>query len=1604
MKFKAKMLTPFNTYVETPYLYFTVPPIASGKKYCGPCQLNDKAKCLQFNEICWKEWQDYKISAPTLSKDCLKNMAPICYEIWNTTSINNDQCLDFKTLYDFDKMKIKPKLLESRYAMSGKYIMLKFDQPILHNPWGDCSQIFNEDTLKWFPESKSCKWSSPTELDVEYDPEIGILEEMVVNGKLFYYDYDYAQFAADEIKLPVLLPTFDAVLKVTGLTSVSECDNVNLFGTLVSPTLYELNSKWNLTYIPPLTGSLLEEANTLLAPFSQFAERSSISIPNKLLKHGTKIYVTLIAKSAKFISKEINATTIVNVLDSAPRIMFTQKSQFVIELDGSKVSTLPLLIENKYCNPLDKSISSGSSTIKITFNVSIGDDMNSATLQTSDELAIIKTLEEIYKKQNALLVGSRYGFKYLRFYNLTAIINDTQTGKSTSDTIIIYFIKPPLKAIIDIPGSLVSTQVRLQLNGSRSEFPALENDVKYYLWKCVSAKILEKGMTCDCPLLPEENLKSENLVILREKLVPLCKYKFSLSLKATAGLYTRTALNETEFVTFDGPTSEIKGKLVQGTSQAMNDIYLTFGTEASQKSSTYKWTMTDVESLDPRIKEKYTVRNTFIYDFFTNEYKSNIDPEIKKGDSNTTDIKTRRRLADIQPTYLTPNVTRTLGMEKSDLQPLYKYTFAVTVYSNDQKPSFLFITFTNPPAPRTRSFSVSPNRGIAFSTQFAFTFTRPISTETDIAQYQLFRKNCPGSNNTMSSISQKFGNSNIYTTILGPGLKICNFQVEVILRIYESNSFVDTTLYLTVLEPGGSAEESLMQQALYLEYNSDLTMNQKLSIISEVTNVPVTEVSEQAKITLKSLMGQIYKIDQTDGILAYLDEKDQTALLNTTTATLSNLVENQKTLIDSAQASSITSKIGDFLNLAGSKSSGTLLIPSALSALNGIADIAKSEKTDSNMYTQIQEPISKMSDMKMAEIVPGSVPYSISSNSIEMTIAKGYSEDYNKNITLQTTKGTNIVLPEGIADLMKAALNTTANNTLSFGASVYATSYNPFINIKNNTNISMESLSGASMQGFKNTTVYRIYEDLGSQKLNDVVDKKEQDLDIIKVEFKPYQVNEDASETKINSQVSVGDLPPGKDTVFSLPLKYNVSEFINKTVMIPLYYIPEEKRWTNENCSLDQPLLNVKSLIMRCRHMGKKVAKEKVDEGMVVTVDVIKDVFRVIKAGNYEQLANFSALTEFNTRTIVAISFFIILSVFSIAVVVALMKMDRSELFSTRLECLFKKMNPKIKEKNTLNLFQKVLKFFKNLKNKGSAHIAKTSQGTVTHKKEPSGVMLSSNNLRKKAKRSNGYHTLSKSDLAELTEIYLLYQQCLVLYDESEISEILQSEFEKSNVLNRLTQMHIDNLPISEGSSLWLLIKTEHQMLNAILMPEIITPRPLKFLIFMCVLIGELFVTGFFYDPEETKPISENRSGFISSAIIFSIAANVLMIPLKIIISVFMTGKPATPEMTREEIENAEKSRPMFKTIGMILGFGWLFGCLYAIMMYIVSFTQISVDNWMTTFGISAFTELFIVTQLKVMLKVVIGILLMKLMRTKVMMSVAGVFAGKIIDWVLRII
>ena len=120
------------------------------------------------------------------------------------------------------------------------------------------------------------------------------------------------------------------------------------------------------------------------------------------------------------------------------------------------------------------------------------------------------------------------------FYKLVITVTDTTTNTKISDSLTFSFYKPPVTAVIDSLGGIVSALKDLTLNGGNSTIPLPEGDTIDYTWKCESAFSFLYGSSCSCPMLTSSNLKSKQLTIVQSRIQNLCKYTFSLTVMATS--------------------------------------------------------------------------------------------------------------------------------------------------------------------------------------------------------------------------------------------------------------------------------------------------------------------------------------------------------------------------------------------------------------------------------------------------------------------------------------------------------------------------------------------------------------------------------------------------------------------------------------------------------------------------------------------------------------------------------------------------------------------------------------------------------------------------------------------------------------------------------------------------------------------------------------------------------------------------------------------------------------------------------------------------------------------------------------------------------------
>ena len=175
---------------------------ACPKKYCGPCQLNDRSACLQLNGLCWSNYEN-RCAPVTLTGDCFLAIAKICYKIWLVNGVSDPQCEGFVYNLNFYSMQLKPSLLTASYTTDGQSILLEFDQDMSQRAFTDASAVFDSETLKWFPYSKSAIWITSRVLKVAYSPEIGIMTKLNIRPNALYSSYQYAQVAVVATDFPV---------------------------------------------------------------------------------------------------------------------------------------------------------------------------------------------------------------------------------------------------------------------------------------------------------------------------------------------------------------------------------------------------------------------------------------------------------------------------------------------------------------------------------------------------------------------------------------------------------------------------------------------------------------------------------------------------------------------------------------------------------------------------------------------------------------------------------------------------------------------------------------------------------------------------------------------------------------------------------------------------------------------------------------------------------------------------------------------------------------------------------------------------------------------------------------------------------------------------------------------------------------------------------------------------------------------------------------------------------------------------------------------------------------------------------------------------------
>ena len=1109
----------------------------------------------------------------------------------------------------------------------------------------------------------------------------------------------------------------------------------------------------------------------------------------------------MLAKAANQDSDVVSQTVIVNILGDIPKVKFSSKSQAVSDLQGDTASVLAMQIANKRCarsSSLRRLQSdSGDNLIPIStdFQIFSGTNLN-LMIKSPQEKILEGKLNKMYEKYNILSVDKTQGFQFNKYYKIMAKITNLETDQVNNDTYMFSFIKPALKSVIDPIGGIVSISSNVILNGGNSSFPDSKGEMIGFKWACLSCTSLTKNASCSCPLFSRARTLISKLTLQGSSLQNLCKYVFSLTISATGFGSARTDSSQIDFITFKLPIRPVIGRIIQGKNNKVKDVYFTFQLSYLGPDSNllFNWTLIEVKSFDPNSTEYYSEKNAFVAKFLK---KLGLD-DYDSGGSKDIPIPSK-----LIPKYLTPTNQRYLGVDKTTLIPQYQYTFAVVVTYPDI-PSFIYVALTAPKLPRSRLITLSPITGVGFTTPFSLVFLLPQITDIDKAKYQIYRKDCPSNRKSQAkSLTQVMGQSNLFTATLAPGDAKCKYQVEIILRAIEFDDYIEGSVIATVTTPTTPASQLISKQLAGLVANKDaLTVDQTISTLSGLSAVNQTEKSAETTNSVKTMIGLVSTIDTpTGGALTLCDPADKAKVLNTTTNILSNMVNNQAATVDLSTAGTVSGKATNYLSIAKKVVDGTSMIPSIVSSLSGAADIGKTNEANPAFYNSHQQALGNMTQMKINETQPNAPPYSVTSPSVEMVVQKNYTNAFDSPQNATSEKGSQLKMPGGLQDQLLADITKTAgqtNNTLAVGTSMSSLSYNPFSNIKKNSAINTTSFSSNSSGELATpTTISSIYNDLSKGKLKDVVDEQEQDTDVIQVAFTPSEVQKDSSETLTGKNLIISSLPPQKKAYFTFPTPVkNDSMEIKDTLMVPLFYNPANKQWTNDGCQIDSPIFT--SVInVSCSHIGKPVLKgnkvQVFDTAISIVVDVLKDVLNVLRAGNYEALYSFDSFLDAPPTNYAVLACVLVFFGLIGLITVRLKKKDRKVLFYERIRTLYKRFGIKPKGQSE-GLLKDAFGFISNLKLEGAKITFKNLNTQAKAKDEKSTSTRNAREVKEKTCVSNGFNRLSWMEERELESLFYYYHENTYLFSEDELYKLLFDSIQENKVLTRLTQQRLEDI------------------------------------------------------------------------------------------------------------------------------------------------------------------------------------------------------------------
>eukprot|EP01022_Parablepharisma_sp_SALTPOND_P013182 TRINITY_DN1740_c0_g1_i1.p1 TRINITY_DN1740_c0_g1~~TRINITY_DN1740_c0_g1_i1.p1 ORF type:complete len:1321 (-),score=117.27 TRINITY_DN1740_c0_g1_i1:3196-7158(-) len=1097
--------------------------------------------CSALDGICWSNHLNYAVVAPDLSQNCINEIATPCYKIWQEYTLADLQCIHFVDSLDFAQMALKPNVTNATYSADGTILSINFSLPIDQSDVLSLAQVLEPESLEMLPAAKSFRWFLPTQLHIDYEPYRGILKEIKTRGFSLHYPYEYSQEKVDPALIEVEIPASDIVVRIKTSQAPNECENLELSAVVERGALYPLEYSWNIQIKERGEWMTVEREQDLLEYLKPFLTYSpayvTIVIPSEYLFKGTVLSATLRAKFASDYQATKTVETVVTIKEFIGKARFLS-SAHVAYIDAANPRTLPVHLSTEKCKRDGlRRLFEGWRPNLITTRFTAYSKSNGGKdwVRTEKEVALEQNLNKQLTDNKEIRISAEHGFEYSRLYNLTLISDEVGTNRTTSDSQMVYLVKPPIRAIIE-GSNVVQISHDIRMNGQNSYIPESSGDHTKYSWNCVSAVSYNLATVCACPVMKEVKVNKMDLLVPKEEFQELCHYTFSFAISSEFRGHKRSAYNLTDFVTVSKIIPEISVKSFKGLNDNVNDHYFTVVLDESLNSSSitsYNWSLIEVGSEQTPL---YSKKAAFIaWALQSMGYVVDRTPaknDVKEIPSNLK--------------FITPTDRRVLGIDLDSIKNEYNYyTFAIVVTYSNFPPVFALTTLTNPYSTQLiqRSFNVTPTFGYGFGTPFTFTFSPTISTAIDRAHYQLFRHDC--TNPSPMPITKPLSTLNAYYTKLASGSPACNYTVTFTLRTTEGEISSEISRNVTVLPLWGSVDRIIMQQIEAMGA-VNMSLDAKQTLVSEMANTELKEFTEDGERIAGFLVSTILREE-------LYNAKEDIGAIRSSLEILTQTLKNHKINIKERHTGEIHEKVKEYINGAGIIADKNKLIPSLYTLLAELADTS----IDNKQYvSEIMKTEREVGRMLIKSIQPEGPTKVLHTNLFELIEMKSYLDNLHAERTMTTEGGIVMQLPKG-----NAVISPEHDNVL-FTMAILAMKKVPDMDIHGLIKLNLTSYEN-STNLVSSEEATKFYTKLVNGKLSDKIGTAIKHTEVIQISLIPSKMLWNTTEVFIDSKISFEN-----DSTVEISWPFNLSTLSNNSIALPLWYNEETKLWTNEGANL----------------------------------------------------------------------------------------------------------------------------------------------------------------------------------------------------------------------------------------------------------------------------------------------------------------------------------------------------------------------------------------------------------------------------------------------------